>query len=162
MFLSIHKSGECTQEDHSSRDMLDQEFRLFLYLVRPYAALLGNPEDKAKVCSWIQILCCVPRTSCVAMKGLRNDYIRSLYGCLHDLRVTFPFSEYPPSPPLPVPQTLPNKQRFTDPTSEAANEFLKKQPVPESGAFCYLAVSGEVVSSSLPLDTQRPEVSPPT
>ncbi|KAJ9588132.1 hypothetical protein L9F63_018490 [Diploptera punctata] len=155
---TIHSRGECSQEEDKSHEMLDQEFRLFLYLVRPYAALMENPEDKAKVSSWIQLLCCVPKKCCLGMKSLRNDYMRSLYGCVHDLYVSFPFCEFAPSPPLPVPHILakgqPPKQRFTDPTSKEANEFLKTQPIPENGAFCYLAVSGDVLSCSVPLEPE--------
>ncbi|XP_069675863.1 uncharacterized protein [Periplaneta americana] len=152
---TIHAPNACEDNPELSADMLDEEFRLFLYLVRPYAALLPNPEDRMKVASWIQLLCSVKgKDVCVGMRSLRNDYIRSLYGCLNELYVIFPFKDYAPHPPLPLPTTLTKgqarpKKHMLDPTSAEANAFLKEQPIPETGAFCYLAITGDLLDSSL-------------
>lgn len=38
---------------------------------------------------------------------------------------------------------------ITDPTGPEATDFLASQPVPEEGAFCYIAITGDLVDSSL-------------
>lgn len=72
---------------------------------------------------------------------------------IHDLRVTGPFKEYPPwssLPPLAEAARLAAETKpITDPTGPDASEFLATQPVPEDGAFCYIAITGDLISSSL-------------
>ncbi|XP_067012292.1 uncharacterized protein [Anabrus simplex] len=140
---------ECPTVQEKTHKVLDEEFQLYLYLARPYASLLTNPEDKTKAATWLQVLCTVQKDACPVLKGIRNDYIQALLGCVHDLRVSGPFESYPPWGPL---RPLAEAARFaaekkpvlTDPTSPAADNFLRTQPLPENGAFCYIVVTGDL------------------
>lgn len=74
------------------------------------------------------------------------------YRYISDLRAVGPFIEKPPWKTLPPLAQL-AKDAFDnttvlDPTSTMANEFLQNQPVPEDGAFCYIALTGELIESS--------------
>lgn len=50
-------------------------------------------------------------------------------------------------------------QPLTDPLSEDAEDFLSEQPIPESGAFCYIGVTGNAKDpekvSTIPLSTTK-------
>ncbi|XP_025831310.1 uncharacterized protein LOC108740386 [Agrilus planipennis] len=74
----------------------------------------------------------------------------SRYAC--SLRLAGPFMEYPPwkslQPLAEAAKLAVNTKPITDPTGPDANEFLAGQPIPEEGAFCYIAITGELVASS--------------
>lgn len=149
--------------------MLDQEFQLFLHIARPYAALLTG-HDKTRIANWIQILCSIHgKDCCSGMKSIRNDYIMALtswvywrlstfiyfdnlFVCsyLYDLRTPGPFVDYPPLKyllSLPDATARMNDPRpITDPTHPEAEKFLCSQMIPEDGAFCYIAVTGDLVN----------------
>lgn len=151
-FLKLHPSipGSSTT---LSLQILDQEFQFLLYLARPYATLIPNGDDRTKVASWLQMLCSICEDVCSSMRAIRNDYMMALLGCVHELRVAGPFNEYPPWRTL-IPLAEAAKQSagskpLTDPTSPEADEFLSGQPVPSEGAFCYVALTGDLISSSL-------------
>lgn len=38
---------------------------------------------------------------------------------------------------------------LTDPTGPEASEFLSSQPIPHDGAFCYIAITGDLVTSTV-------------
>lgn len=71
---------------------------------------------------------------------------------MHDLRLIGPFAEYPPwrtLPPLAEAAKMAAENRpITDPTGPEATHFLAKLPKPNDGAFCYIAITGELVNSS--------------
>ncbi|KAL3266148.1 hypothetical protein HHI36_010333 [Cryptolaemus montrouzieri] len=149
---SVHQDKDECKKDHKLDRILDQEFQLFLYLARPYAALMLNAEDRTKVCCWLQTLCTIQGNCCSSMKAVRNDYMMALLGYICDLRAVGPFTEKPPWKTLP-PLAQTAKETFDnttvlDPTSTMANEFLQNQPVPEDGAFCYIALNGDLIESS--------------
>lgn len=149
----VHQSKEACLCDHRLDNILDQEFQFMLYMARPYAHLLTNGPDKTRVATWLQILCSVHGPECCsAMKAIRNDYIMALLGYLQDLRAVGPFSDYPSWETLPPLIEAAKKtyedRPLTDPTGPEANEFLMDQPMPEDGAFCYLAVTGDLIEGS--------------
>lgn len=167
MGCSIHEEN-CNEKQEQEQKhvlpsaLLDLEFRYFLYLARPYAALLLIAEDKAKVASWIQTLATIRTTACIGMKGIRNDYMQNLLGYLIDLRATGPFQDYPEKgvalPPLQdAAKQYALRHPFTDPYSKDAADFLVGQPIPENGAMCYVAVSGDLTETNLV--TTKPEES---
>ncbi|XP_073999838.1 uncharacterized protein isoform X2 [Rhodnius prolixus] len=155
MGCSVHE--ECSQDaveegcNPRAGALLDQEFMYFLHMAKPYAALISIPAGKAKVALWLQTLATIRVTSCLAMKGIRNDYMQTLLGYIHDLRVTGPFQDYPskdsPLPPLAeLAELYPNASNIgiTNPGCAEADEFIASQPKPENGAFCYVAVTGNL------------------
>ncbi|XP_044749072.1 uncharacterized protein LOC123309848 [Coccinella septempunctata] len=149
---SVHSNKDECKKDHALDRVLDQEFQFFLYLARPYAALMLNAEDRTKVACWLQTLCTIQGNCCSSMKAVRNDYMMALLGYISDLRAVGPFLEKPPWKTLPPLAQL-AKESFDnstvlDPTSTMANEFLQSQPVPEDGAFCYIALTGDLIESS--------------
>uniref|UniRef100_A0A8D8ZA53 DUF4485 domain-containing protein n=1 Tax=Cacopsylla melanoneura TaxID=428564 RepID=A0A8D8ZA53_9HEMI len=154
MKCGIH-SEDCTQRDVTIADsLLDSEFRFLLYLAKPYISLLSHPDDKLHAASWTQTLCSIREGSCPAMKGIRNDYMQALCGYLQDLRITGPFQEFPcmTDPLVPLHEAVQcsaEKYSFTNPTSCEANNFLNNQPAFNNGAVCFLAVSGELLSSNI-------------
>ncbi|CAG2062731.1 unnamed protein product [Timema podura] len=154
MTCSVHKDGNrCDMADERTNKFLDEEFQLLLYLARPYAALLVCSQDKTKVASWLQTLCAVGPKACIFMKGIRNDYMKALLGYVSELRVVGPFQGYPPQETLlsihVAAKSAAQKRPFTDPTTKEANDFLRSQPVPENGAFCYVAITGNVEDSNI-------------
>ncbi|KAI5711138.1 hypothetical protein M8J76_012672 [Diaphorina citri] len=154
MKCSIH-SEDCSQREPTIADsLLDSEFRFLLYLAKPYVSLLDHPDDKLHAASWIQTLCSIQEKSCPGMKGIRNDYMQALCGYLQDLRITGPFQDYPSAtqPLLPLHEEMKRiqeKYSFTNPASYEANNFLRTQPPIRNGAVCFLAVSGELLTSNI-------------
>lgn len=150
---SVHNDLDECKRDHKLDRILDQEFMFLLYLARPYAALMLTCEDRTKMACWIQTLCTIyGRNFCSSMKAIRNDYIMALLGYLCDLRAVGPFTEKPPWKQLKslaeAAKDAYNTSSILDPTSATANDFLKGQPVPEDGAFCYVALTGELIQSN--------------
>lgn len=135
--------------------LLDWEFQYLLHIARPYAALMTTVQDKTRVAKWLQKLCGVRMDiSCSKMKGVRNDYMMALLGYLYDLRLTGPFEHPPPDGPLENLEKAMNKLKdsypLTVPTQNDVNEFLSDQPAPsEGGAFCYIAISGDLQATNL-------------
>ena len=60
--------------------LMDQEFKFFMFLMRPYAALLSKPEGKVTVATWLKTLSRIGPCACLYMKGIRNDYAQALLG----------------------------------------------------------------------------------
>ncbi|KAI4462585.1 hypothetical protein MML48_4g00013168 [Holotrichia oblita] len=149
---SVHESPEECDDDHLLDTILDQEFQFLLYLAKPYAAMLKGRYDSTKVATWMQTLCTIHGNSCSSMKGIRNDYMMALLGYVHDLRLIGPFAEYPPwrtLPPLAEAAKMAADNRpITDPTGPDATAFLSSMPKPSDGAFCYIAITGDLVKSS--------------
>lgn len=135
--------------------LLDWEFQYLLHIARPYAALMTTIEDKTKVAKWLQKLCGIRMDiACSKMKGVRNDYMMALLGYLYDLRLTGPFEHPPPDGPLvnleKAMEELKDSYPLTIPTQNDVNEFLSDQPAPaEGGAFCYIAISGDLQATNL-------------
>lgn len=135
--------------------LLDWEFQYLLHVSRPYAALMDTVQEKTRVAKWLQKLGSVRGdAACAKMKGVRNDYMMALLGYLYDLRLTGPFEHPPPDGPLESLETAMERLRedypLTVPTQDDVNEFLSDQPSPaEGGAFCYVAVSGDLQATNL-------------
>lgn len=135
--------------------LLDWEFQYLLHIARPYAALMTTIQDKTRVAKWLQKLCGIPMDiACSKMKGVRNDYMMALLGYLYDLRLTGPFEHPPPDGPLESLEIAIDKLKdsypLTIPTQNDVNEFLLDQPAPaEGGAFCYIAISGDLQATNL-------------
>ncbi|XP_022900610.1 uncharacterized protein [Onthophagus taurus] len=149
---SVHSSRAECDKDHKLDKILDQEFQFLLYLTKPYAALLEGRYESTRVATWVQTLCTIHDESCSSMRGIRNDYIMALLGYLHDLRLIGPFAEYPPwrtlRPLAEAAKLACEHKPVTDPTSPDASEFLAHQPIPSEGAFCYIAITGDLIKSS--------------
>lgn len=68
---------------------------------------------------------------------------------MHELRVTGPFAEYPKDKPLPplseTAKLSTSRYPSLDPASNDVNDLLQDMPMPQEGAFCYLAVTGDIV-----------------
>jgi len=78
----------------------------------------------------------------------------ALLGYLYDLRLTGPFEHPPPDGPLDNLEKAMDKLKdsypITVPTQNDVNEFLSDQPSPaEGGAFCYIAISGDLQATNL-------------
>lgn len=135
--------------------MVKSSRRFFLYMARPYTVLLESPAEKSRLAIWLQTLAKIRSCSCLAMKGIRNDYIQALLGYLQELRLTGPFQEFPPLlqplPPLAQLAKLAAKGTLTDPTHPMTEEFMSSQPKPENGAFCYIAITGEPAAPTDPV-----------
>lgn len=135
--------------------LLDWEFQYLLHIARPYAALMTTVQDKTRVAKWLQKLCGIRMDiKCSKMKGVRNDYMMALLGYLYDLRLTGPFEHPPPDGPLENLEMAMDKLKdsypLTVPTQNDVNEFLSEQPAPsEGGAFCYIAISGDLQATNL-------------
>lgn len=135
--------------------LLDWEFQYLLHIARPYAALMTTVQDKTRVAKWLQKLCGIRmEVTCSKMKGVRNDYMMALLGYLYDLRLTGPFEHPPPDGPLDnldkAMEKLKDSYPITVPTQHDVNEFLSDQPTPaEGGAFCYIAISGDLQATNL-------------
>ncbi|KAG5897939.1 hypothetical protein JTB14_014052 [Gonioctena quinquepunctata] len=150
----IHATSDECKKDHKLDKILDQEFQLFIYIARPYAYLIKNGNDRTRIAAWLQMLCSIHgNESCSSMKAMRNDYMMALLGYLQDLRAVGPFADLPSWKTLvPLPEaakTAAENNPIIDPTGAEANDFLMNQPVPEDGAFCYIALTGDLITSNL-------------
>ncbi|KAJ8982707.1 hypothetical protein NQ317_004516 [Molorchus minor] len=128
--------------------ILDQEFQLFLYIAKPYAYLITNGNDRTRVAAWLQMLCSIHgNTCCSGMKAIRNDYMMALLGSVG------PFADLPSwktlKPLAEAAKDSSENQPIIDPTGSEANEFLLEQPMPDDGAFCYIALTGEMIATNL-------------
>ncbi|KAI4491207.1 hypothetical protein M0802_010303 [Mischocyttarus mexicanus] len=150
---SFHDENSfCEQDSFEMDEQMDNEFWFLLYQIRPYAALIPSPNARTIVTAWIQTLCRLSCNKCSKMKGLRNDYAYALYGYVRDLRIAGPFQDYPPMNYL---NSLPEAARqaakkypLTSPFSQEADSFIMDQPTTEEGAFCYIAVTGDVIETN--------------
>lgn len=127
--------------------ILDDLFQYYLYLAKPYAAMLARPSDRLRAGKWIQALCKVDKTSCGNMKGRRNDYMMLLGGHLANQDLVGPFEDYPPSVLVPLDKLSlikPNTKPVTDPTHPRVSEFFREVPKPDEGAFAFIAISGDM------------------
>ncbi|KAB0799677.1 hypothetical protein PPYR_07557 [Photinus pyralis] len=149
---AVHEFVMDCEKDHDLDVILDQEFQFFLFLARPYASLL-NSDDQTKIAAWLQTLCTISGRSCSSMKAIRNDYMMALLGYVHDLRVAGPFREYPPwttlRPLMEAAKWSAETKPITDPTGHEANEFLAALPIPQDGAFCYIALTGDLIDGAV-------------
>lgn len=59
---------------------MDEEFQFFLYLARPYAAMLTHADDRTRIAAWLQSLCTIQGDTCSSMRAIRNDYMMALLG----------------------------------------------------------------------------------
>ncbi|XP_056644785.1 uncharacterized protein LOC130450433 [Diorhabda sublineata] len=151
---SVHATPQECKDDHALDKILDQEFQFYLYISRPYAYLIRNGSDRTRVAAWLQMLCSIHGNDCCSsMKAIRNDYMMAFLGYLQDLRSVGPFADLPSWKTLPplaeAAKAAAENKPITDPTGAEANEFLMNQPVPEDGAFCYIALTGDLVTSNL-------------
>nr|CAH7753598.1 unnamed protein product [Callosobruchus chinensis]CAH7754394.1 unnamed protein product [Callosobruchus chinensis] len=151
----VHAMEDECNSDHKLDKILDQEFQLLLYIAKPYAFMISNGNDRTRVAAWFQMLCSIHgNSSCSSMKAIRNDYLMALLGYLQDLRAIGPFADLPSwktlKPLAEAAKIAAENSPIIDPTGLEANEFLLNQPVPEDGAFCYIALTGELVASNLP------------
>ncbi|KAL0268834.1 UNVERIFIED_CONTAM: hypothetical protein PYX00_010645 [Menopon gallinae] len=149
-YLCPGPSNECPNYDERYGMMLDASFQYFLWLIRPYVALMTDPTDKTKAACWVQTLCGIApeREDCPMMKEMRNDYLIALLGYVHDLRVEGPFNEMPPEEQLmPLEEAVKRYREtnpFNSPVGAQAEEFLSQQPLPQTGAFAYINVTGSL------------------
>ncbi|KAK6630357.1 hypothetical protein RUM44_005024 [Polyplax serrata] len=147
--------GECPAAICSLNAVLDSQFQFYLWLSRPYVALLTDAEEKTIAARWIQLLCGIAPDvdNCTEMKELRNEYMESLLGYVHDLRIEGPFRRMPPFGPVPRLalwyEHCRGDPEFEDSSEREADQFLSRQPLPDSGAFAYINVTGELFGNSI-------------
>lgn len=75
------------------------------------------------------------------------------FSYIHDLRVEGPFKNYPPWKTLPpiaeLAKIAAQNKPITHPGSPEANDFMASQIIPDEGAFCYIAITGRMLSSTV-------------
>lgn len=152
----IHYLGACptdTELDHLVGQTLDKQFKFFLYIGKPFAALLPHATERTLAGKWLQTLCTVNKNSCAVGKGIRNDYMMCLLGYLSNKRLMGPFQEHPVSSQLaPLCQAAKmcaDKRPILDPTHPRAEQFLKDLPYPEEGAFAFVSLTGDLYDNKL-------------
>jgi hypothetical protein len=60
--------------------MLDKQFKFFIHIAVPYAAMLPRSGDRLRAAKWLKALCEVDQKSCGISKAIRNDYIMAMLG----------------------------------------------------------------------------------
>ncbi|XP_014612529.1 PREDICTED: uncharacterized protein LOC106791423 [Polistes canadensis] len=134
---SFHDENSfCEQDTFEMDEQMDNEFWFLLYQIRPYAASIPSPNARTIVTAWIQTLCRLSCNKCSKMKGLRNDYAYALYGSIENNRECKHYRRAAKKYPL------------TSPFSQEADSFIMEQPTTEEGAFCYIAVTGDVIQTN--------------
>ncbi|CAH0564825.1 unnamed protein product [Brassicogethes aeneus] len=136
---------------------LNYDFNYNMFLAKNAISNLPKCEDRQKVVRWMRKLASSNRT--VQEMKLRNDFMYYLISNIQRGNLEPPFTDHPPTSPLPnIQHLLPGSGDDTDLNDFDANAeaggklpmlyenspdggaFLAAQPVPKSGAFCYLAV----------------------
>lgn len=149
---AVHENQTLCDDDHHLDAILDQEFQYMLYLAKPYVAMLEGRFESTRGATWLQTLCTIHGEACSSMRGIRNDYMMALLGFIHDLRLAGPFADYPPWKTLPplaeAAKKASDNKPITHPGNPDASDFISSQPIPNEGAFCYIALTGDLVTSS--------------
>ncbi|XP_014255131.1 uncharacterized protein LOC106669845 isoform X3 [Cimex lectularius] len=141
--------------EKAAGELLDQEFKFFLYIIQPYLTFITDPRIKLNVALWLQHLSRIQTCSCTVMKGIRNDYMQALIGYVQDIRLVGPFQNLPEEDVL-IPlaeaaeKLTENAKPIGTPLGREADNFLSMQPQPKNGAFCYVAVSGQLQQMDYP------------
>ena len=150
---SVHARNQCPQDDELGQKIgsnLDKQFKFFLHLSRPYAALLPQLQTRNLAARWLQALCHIGPGSCAVSKGIRNDYAMSLLGYLSNRMLLGPFQKRPILGGVIKPlcemakECAESEKTLCDPTQPKINQILSEMPRPDDGAFAYIAVSADL------------------
>lgn len=155
---SVHDTDVCPQDDVDKKigKCLDNQFTYLLTLGESYQLLMQN--EKEIINQWLQSLAKVDKTSCVQMKGIRNDYIMLLVGYLVNNELKGPFEDFPTERLQPLTQAIatyiakrklngkPIKGVPLNPASDTVEDFMNHVPNIEEGAFAFLSLSGNLFS----------------
>ncbi|XP_019867039.1 uncharacterized protein LOC109596028 [Aethina tumida] len=136
---------------------LNYDFNYNMFLAKNAISNLPKCEDRQKVVRWMRKLASSNRT--VQEMKLRNDFMYYLISNIQRGFLEAPFTDHPPTSPLPnISNLLPGvgvddpdvtfdnkdgtggKMPMLYENSPDGGAFLAAQPVPRCGAFCYLAV----------------------
>lgn len=154
---SVHTGDECPQDDVLAKvgSCLDNQFAFLLTLAESYQQLM----DDEKINLWLQALSKIDKTSCVQMKGIRNDYMTLLIGYLVNSELKGPFEDFPSERLQPLieavatyiakrkPEAKDQKTRGKpplNPASDTVEAFMNHVPKIEEGAFAFLSLSGSL------------------
>lgn len=146
---TMHMGEPCPIGEEEIGHTLDQQFRFFLYLARPYVSQLSYSMDREKAVQWVAVLCSIDHSACVLSKGIRNDYMITLLGYLSCRLLLGPFEKYPCDvlPPLGVAaercMNEANRMPMIDPNHPHLDQIISRMPKPEEGTFAVLAISGD-------------------
>lgn len=142
---SIH-TNKCPTDDYNNAigSILDQQFRFFLHLIRPYTALLYQKFHQRLAARWIQKLCCYIPEHCAMSKGIRNDYIMALLGYLSNRMLLGPFQRNPDYKIRPLCEITNDGRPIIDPTHPQIDQLISEMPVPNEGTFAFVAVTGDL------------------
>lgn len=153
---SIHNSEECPQDnvDKKVGNCLDNQFEYLLMLAETYQQLMTSEKELINL--WLQQLAKVDKNSCVAMKGIRNDYIMLLVGYLVNNELKGPFEDFPTESLQPLTQAIATymmkRKASADskgkvplcPVDNTVEAFMNSVPKIEEGAFAILSLSGNL------------------
>lgn len=158
---SVHDTEVCPQDDVDKKigKCLDNQFMYLLTLGESYQLLMQN--EKEIINQWLQALAKVDKTSCVQMKGIRNDYMMLLVGYLVNNELRGPFEDLPTERLPPLTQAIatyiakrklegkpPTKEGVPlNPVSDTVEAFMNHVPKIEEGAFAFLSLSGNLFPS---------------
>ncbi|ENN81696.1 uncharacterized protein LOC109546522 [Dendroctonus ponderosae] len=129
-----------------------------MFLAKTMLPNLNKTDDRQKAVRWMKKLATCNRS--LEERKLRNDFMYYLVVNIQQGELQPPFTEPPPTSPLPdIAHLLPggvteeNQDEWGDKTGQGGPKppmlydhspdggaFLAAQPVPRCGAFCYLAV----------------------
>ncbi|CAH1116287.1 unnamed protein product [Phaedon cochleariae] len=129
-----------------------------MFLAKIMLSNLSRPEDRQKAVKWMKKLATCNRS--IEEMKLRNDFMYYLVVNIQQGELQPPFTDNPPTSPLPnIANLLPGgiaevetnemgepsstqqtKKPMLYENSPDGGAFLAAQPVPRCGAFCYLAV----------------------
>lgn len=158
---SVHgPDAECPPPEKSHKkvgDCLDKQFNYLLSLAEFYANGLindANGDKNKRLNLWLQAISMIDPTSCIYMKGIRNDYAMVLVGYLVNGELKGPFEDLPPETLQPLTQAiatyiekrnLKNDAKVPlNPAGETIENFMCEVPNVEEGAFALLALSGNL------------------
>lgn len=144
----IHKKEPCPSdpEDEQIGTVLDHHFQFFLHLANSHVGNLAQAMHRQRAAYWLQTLCCIPKSLCAEMKGIRNDYMMLLLGYIESGLLLGPFQHFPPEQLVSLKEAA--EQMPDDGSAYASdsqiNEMLRKLPRPECGAFAFLGISADL------------------
>ncbi|KAJ8933848.1 hypothetical protein NQ314_013770 [Rhamnusium bicolor] len=113
-----------------------------MFLAKIALSNLPRSEDRQKAVKWMKKLTTCNRS--IEEMKLRNDFMYYLVVNIQQGELHPPFTENPPTSPLPNIANLlvsaGGRKPMLYENSPDGGAFLAAQPVPRCGAFCYLAV----------------------
>lgn len=143
----FHEEGGCPIDPRNVSKVLDEQFAFLIKIAEANVDILSDHSDRQRGRQWVKFLSSI-NTDCIDMKGVRNDYVMLLAGYVLNDELLGPFLQVPIEKLISLHELVQivdmQNHMVIDPSHPKAKRFLKDVPHPTEGAFCFVAVTGDL------------------